>query len=384
MLLARIGADRSIDPLIEFFFRDEEDVVKLAIIEAFGYFQAPDLVEILLNLLTSPQPELQATAIRSLGRLREPTAVKPVVALLTNEEELVREAAADALGKLGDNVAVEPLLIVVHNETGLVRKIAARSVDRLTASSAGTFSLQLFEGRSGVAEELARLGIPCCIAPLQWTLIEGEPHLRAQCARALGSFDPERVLQALTDALSDEHPEVGESARDSLKRLGGITAPSMLPLIRHPETRVRRLVAEVLAEVGDAHASPALIACLQDKDAAVRIAAATALGRTGGPEAVEPLMQLLTEQDPPLAAAALRSLGCLQCTRAFDKFIQGLDDEDPAIRLASVEALKSLEDPRAIRPLKAVASILNRKELPEIKQAAKDALKVLTEEEQET
>lgn len=381
MLLARIGSDRAIDPLIEQLYREKEQVVKVAVIESLGFFRASDVVETLLECLGSPQAELQAAAVRSLGRQRDPRAVKPILNLLMSAEELVRVAAIAALGELGDEGAVESLLILLHNETGPIVRAAARSIDGITSSSLGSLVAELFAGKSGVAAQIAEMKKPCCLHPLYWTLVEGEPEIRAECARALAVFPPNRTLQHLLDALCDEHRAVGEAARDSLIQIGTIAVEPLIHLVHHPESHVRRNVLEVLGGIGDPAATQAAIGCLKDPHGGVRAASVNALGKFGNADAVAPLTELLKDSNPQIVSEVLQTLGQLKAPQAFDPLVEALESDDPSVRLAAIDGLLALGDPRAVKSLKAVASLLNRKELPTVKDAAKEALRVLQGED---
>lgn len=377
MLLAKVGAESAIDPLIERLHEEPEEVVRCALIDALGYFPASDVLEVLHRFLTDEHPDLQARAAMSLGRLRETSSLEAIIGLLTSHEETVREAAASALGLMGSDRAIEPLIVVMHNEAETVREAACESLQQLTGDFLGPLLVDLFRGKHDAPRRLAELRSPFALDPLHWALLEGDPMLREECARALALFDPDRVLQMLSDALSDEEPRVGEAARDSLVGLGTMAVVSLAEVIHHPEPRVRVLVLEAVGRIADAGGMEAAIDSLADHNPRVRSAAVNALGQIGDPAAVGPLLEHLQDPNHQLVADILQNLGRLRSPESLNPLINSLRSSEASIRLAAIDGLTALGDPRAVPPLQAVASFLNRRESPVIKDAAKEAIERL-------
>ena len=72
---------------------------------------------------------------------------------------------------------------------------------------------------------------------------------------------------------------IGEGAKDAV--------PDLVQALQDEDTRVPRVAAEALGEIGSEDAVPTLIQVLQDENVGVRRRVARALGRIGTPEALK-------------------------------------------------------------------------------------------------
>jgi HEAT repeat protein len=98
-----------------------------------------------------------------------------------------------------------------------------------------------------------------------------------------------------------EEWDLGQTAADSLARIGPAAVPALLEVLRSPDPKRRARAARVLARMGPLakEAAPSLVAALHDPDPQVRIAAARALGQIG-PEAaaaVPALVEAMLESE---------------------------------------------------------------------------------------
>ena len=112
--------------------------------------------------------------------------------------------------------------------------------------------------------------------------------VRTMAAQALAHIDPkgEQCIQALGSALAeDESPQVLEKVAESLAKIGPPAAPTvstLIPLLRHPDAKVRLQVCKALGSIGAASekALEALsFVAEQDIDDAVSAAASEAVKR---------------------------------------------------------------------------------------------------------
>ncbi|MDQ3171968.1 MAG: HEAT repeat domain-containing protein [Acidobacteriota bacterium] len=163
--------------------------------------------------------------------------------------------------------------------------------------------------------------------------------VRADSARALGLVRSPDALGGLTRALEDEHPEVRAAAVESLGLLGDIRAvpallrglaiesrqqrvrvvealrlfgPAVTPRLVEHATAVpddRRIVADVLGQIGGADALPMLIDWMSDPDAGVRAAAVEAAGTLGIDDRAHYfVLRALQDDAPDVRAMAARAL----------------------------------------------------------------------------
>lgn len=140
--------------------------------------------------------------------------------------------------------------------------------------------------------------------------------VRSASAIALGKIsDPQRVIPALENAITDEYPNVRRHAIDSLSRHYGSDPErvyvSVLSGLADFDERVREAAALALARIRDERAIEPLLQATGDRTAVVREAAAAALGQLISPEREKeayPLVELLTDQSPGVQLSAMQSL----------------------------------------------------------------------------
>ena len=108
-----------------------------------------------------------------------------------------------------------------------------------------------------------------------------------------------------------------------------------------PDSRVRRVSAEVLGRLRVPESSDSLRASLDDADAGVRAAAVLALGRIQERSAVPDIASRLTDADPAVRLAAVQVMRVLgDPTSALPPL---LDDPEPAVRAEAAAALFALD-----------------------------------------
>ncbi|MBK8013831.1 MAG: HEAT repeat domain-containing protein [Deltaproteobacteria bacterium] len=240
--------------------------------------------------------------------------------------------------------------------------------------------------------------------------------VRAACVRGLASIGDARDVAAVVDRLADPESYVSMEARRALERwpIDTIEDTLIRLLKTHPDSQVRRTIAERLAERVTPAVADALLEAMADADEAgrfagsvlgalpdatarrvflrglqmpsyrVQAAAIDALGHLDDPSVVEPIARLIGARSPEVSRAAARSLARLRKhidaktylmvarrsrdrrARAHALRIAGvvggeeassaiffaMDDKDITVRGAAVAALVDLRDPRAIPKLK--------------------------------
>lgn len=141
--------------------------------------------------------------------------------------------------------------------------------------------------------------------------------VRWQSAIILGRLAPSArraSVPVLTEALSDEEPQVRAAAAEALGKTGHGSAtavPQLVLLVRDPDATVRLKAIEALPNVArDTSVVEPLLVALSDSAPEVRRAAAGALGMLGTStsRSVAALARTLTDSSPAVRAAAALAL----------------------------------------------------------------------------
>jgi HEAT repeat protein len=104
--------------------------------------------------------------------------------------------------------------------------------------------------RKAAVDAIASTDAALAIRALRARLVDETPFVRAHAARALSRLQGASGAQALLPLLADKDWTVRDAAKASLGAIGQTVAPSMLPLLTHPDAFARNGAAEVLQNVG--------------------------------------------------------------------------------------------------------------------------------------
>ena len=409
--------------------------------------------------LAQPDPKTRQNAIKMLGELRDMRAVPVLMQMLEAKEAAVRGQAARALGKLSHPQAIEPLIRIVQTDSAMVRRQAVAALGRISADAIlpalvaaltdpdpkvmeiAARALEKRGDRRAVAGLRALVEDPERIVSTkprsQWNAFE---YARAAAICALGSLrDPDAIptligafaagdgivqdtailamadlgdvgIPVLLEALQSEDTATRWAAVKTLERMRCVrAAPSVIPLLKDPATRVRGYAARYLGQCGDPQAIPALaetientgdegpaallkfgesgrealravlariptrthsilvsIRNLPDRDARfvpplvellrsessdTRIAAARMLAYYRDDRAVPPLIAALRDGEKLVRQEIVQALGQIGDVRAVDPLIHALNDREWFVRCRAIDALADIGDARAVEPL---------------------------------
>jgi HEAT repeat protein len=172
----------------------------------------------------------------------------------------------------------------------------------------------------------------------------------------LDALDPESA--ALLARLADGDAAVRRIALLDIADLEEVDLlPALVAALRNdPAAEVRLEAARVLASWEQQEIVEALCRALLDTDEAVRAAAAQSLTELKDPASGAVLSGWVERPEPFVRAAILRGLRELRFGEAFDPALHALSDSAPSVRLEAVGVLGWLKDPRALRPLAALAT----------------------------
>jgi HEAT repeat protein len=235
-------------------------------------------------------PDAQVGLLRALAERRDAAARPAVVELLAaSREQSVRVAAIAALGPLGSAAEVPALVSFLAASDPGERAAARTSLQQLSGEGAS----------AALAAELAQRPTPVRVALLE--------VLTARRATA--------ALDSILPAALDADPALRRAALAALgalappERLADLV-PGVLRAQPGPERdAAERALAQVCARIAAAEArGPALLAVLDALPADQRLALLPALGRVGGPAALQAVEAALADPQPAVHDQGLRAL----------------------------------------------------------------------------
>jgi len=182
--------------------------------------------------------------------------------------------------------------------------------------------------RLEVIQTIGFMNDPDSAGPLiNQLIIETDPSVRIQIARALGRADDLRAVPQLVRLLGDPLIEVGTAAARAITDLGD--------KIRKEDPKLSAQAAAGLRKTLEARAG-------NPNAADLKSAALSALAKLRDPESMPVFIQMLRQgESVSVRRSALRGLGELADPKVDDIIAASLGDEDPGVRL---EALRALTD----------------------------------------
>ena len=393
------NANTAIDALIASALHESDHVVRIRVIRALERISGRANVTItaLIELLDDPHPEIRwaaAGAMESFG-LKAVVATPALVGLLDDPDAAVRASAASTLGKMGP-VAVAALMQVL-DDSDRAKRLSALKGLAAHGARAGVAVPRVAPITRDPDPEMRALALLCLrriagdrnwpgesgwltdpqaqIWPKAMTSAErlrGYPSLRRAIVEA--------SLQVFGELVADPDPRVRYEAVKGFADLGEdgqSGAPLVAPLLRDPDSRIRRATADALGGMGSAAVAdlvPELVSALADRDENVRWAVIQALRNVGagaltelaivleygdrlllpgvlatvielGPVAADTavyLLPYLASDDSEVRALTAEALGSVGATEAADALHTALDDQAEEVRLAAAWALAAL------------------------------------------
>ncbi|HEX2025525.1 MAG TPA: HEAT repeat domain-containing protein [Actinomycetota bacterium] len=166
---------------------------------------------------------------------------------------------------------------------------------------------------------------------------EEDPAVRRISAEILADVADEASAAALVAVLEDPEPEIRAAAVRGVAD-AGVALERLVSLLDDPDPEVRAEAARALLAIRDEQARPTLHDMARDPRPEWRAAAVTALGRAGDPDALDGL----DDPEPSVRRAAADGGGWIEPDRAVQPLLGALEDADPSVRAAAARALAAL------------------------------------------
>ncbi len=340
-ILGDIRDSRAVPPLITRLVEDVDENIRVAAAEALGKIRDPRAVDALLACLERRnQGWLDYAAAEALGEIGDHRALGPLLAAL--DRSSLREPVLESLGKIGNANTIDPLAVSLADPLRLVREVSIVAITAVYRKSTETDRLKIIESVRGRTIERA-------VDLLEETLVSSTGDLQKATIALIGWIGRESSIRRLLDLLNEE--ELREPVAHSLMHLDKDKAGFLLSYLSSDNALVRRTVAEVLGEVGGAEAEVRLVQLLRDENGHVRSTAATALGRLRSRQAVTPLLDLLSDEYENVQEAAIHALAAIGDESVLDGLTKDFTSRDASMRRNIVLLLGKFSTEKAVDAL---------------------------------
>jgi HEAT repeat protein len=255
-----------------------------------------------------------------------------LVIALQDKERAVRKAAIEALIKFNalDETTMRVIFpMALQNEDQEIRYGAVRLIGKMRQPGEG--ALRILIGAAQDEEEEIR-----------------DTAIRALCKLTEKNLYTAVINLLLQRALSGED-RCAVRTLGKLKPLSKSLTKALLPFLKHPKGKVRRIAVEILGKLHDQSeaVNKALLGALQDKEEEVRRVATHALGNTRNPsaEVITGLLNASQDKNSEVQTTAIEVLGKL--ANPNDTVIQVLLaalQGDDCVRRTAAQSLSALKD----------------------------------------
>lgn len=245
----------------------------------------------------------------------------------------------------------------VWRNDALARLLASLARPALLEAAAGQIFLR---ERDQVAAEaypyFQAIGQPMALHLIARLGGEQDRTRRGRLVEAIRSLGP-AAIPPLLEALGSPAWYLVRNALTLLGDLGDADSlPSIVPLLRHPEPRVRRTAVRALWKLGGPAAEPHLLARLRDTDPETLQEVLFVLGQMRSETALAPLSEMAQDKRTPerTRLQMLDALAHIGSPRSIPVLVELLrrkgffgTAEPLSVRLAAARALGALPDPEA-------------------------------------
>ncbi len=362
-----LGAIDAVPQLIS-ALSDTDSNVRAAAALALSAFgpHAMEAVPELRAKLADECVAVRARAAYALGQIGPAArrAGEDLGRLVSDPDVSVRRNSASALGGIGADTAIArpALRIALEDSDAGVRRCAVTALGLIDSDGSATdLQRALDDSDAGVRQcTAAVLGISIPIQPTYAESFNRKPEACAEHeittdvrAHASGLRLNEYTLDA-TDficQLDDSNSDVRWRSMQELSRLGASAVPEIIASLNHRNPEVRRLLVQVLGNLGGAASTaiPSLLVALHDVNSDVRSAAAECLGRLEivSRPMVQELMQSLFDPNSEVRRYSATTLGrfgqhAREATTALQ--VAAISDTAAKVRVASQAALQRINE----------------------------------------
>ncbi|NOZ20421.1 MAG: HEAT repeat domain-containing protein [Planctomycetes bacterium] len=325
----------------------------------------------------------QAAVIKAYGFDRNESALNAMEAALANKNAPVAAAASWALAHIGTPRAVQALCGFLSRNSNPERaRIAAATALGQTHSKHAVEPL--IACLNAKSPKLRKAALHSLVDITQNPSVGADPKAwqdwwKENRVRSREEW-LEHGIRSRDQAVSSLRKEAREVrarlAEQTIKALDGRPDKKdpkpLIEALKNPSAKVRLYAVAELVKLDVPARVPALVGALSDPEAEIRRTAAAALGDIGDKKAGNPLIKALRDRSETVRAAAASSLGRLGCKEGVKPLIATLNDSNIEVASAAASALGEIGDKSAVKPLMGV--LAGGKNRTKVREAAAGSL----------
>jgi HEAT repeat protein len=311
----------------------------------------------LLQCLTDAEPSVRALAAEMLAKVGDPGVVRHLFPLLADPDIGVAQAVTAAIQSLGSEEARALATAAARSESPVLRRAALRILGYLGGGRFEVFAAAIDDDdarvRDVAIQGLAFVDDPRAVDRLLQAARDVRQKVRASAARALGQCQAdERILNALTERLTDSDPWVRYYACQSLGRAGhDESGREVALLLKDPAGQVRVAAVEALSHLSTDLAFGALRDAARSPEPDIQRAALIGLGIGGREEGLPLIIEALDGGESATRLVAVSALAGFADSEVIPAWERAARDADRAVSTAALANLSARKDERATRAL---------------------------------
>lgn len=312
--LGQLQAREGLDALVRASQDPERTVARAALLSLCAIPTAKG-AEVLIRAMRT-DGTIEQHVRHSLAATTDPQLVDLLLPLLTDRDTRLREIAADNLGRFKDTRVVDPLIKALKDDAFTVRNFA---IDGLSRSDDPRAKAAI---ASVTRTETAARPAPAPVAPPRAAnrpapklenviplLSHFDEQMRFTALMTLTEIDDPRAYGAVVKLLSDPVKEIRAVAGEVLMKAKSPTViPYVTPLLTAKESTHRDVAVRTLVNVKGYEARPVVLGALKDPDGNIRSTGVEMLTRLGGPDAADLLIPMLEDKQTPVRDKVYESL----------------------------------------------------------------------------
>jgi HEAT repeat protein len=241
--LGRIGAKKTINPLMRAMETEDDGEVRAIIAEALGYIGSLEVIPTLRRALMDRDDTVRSVAARALGYIDDPSAIDALISALDDNDTRVQEAALAAL-KDPEGTPQAHLVRAMTLGGGAGNKNISSALSSLGWTPSTKEEEVCFLIAQNRWSDLEVLG-ESAVAPVITTFDTGPVDIKIEAIKTLSHIKGDDAVRALIHALTDPNLMVRKKAEYALIEIGETAINPLTQLTRdgtHPQDQTMKRI----------------------------------------------------------------------------------------------------------------------------------------------